>query len=211
MKPRRVPDQRAIIDRRALAEQVAALFAVGGEGARGDIVKALRRALDDGRAELVRRLAEAPSAGHDVTSGYSFLTDQLLRVIHDHVTTHLYPVPNRTAAERLAILAVGGYGRAEMAPHSDIDIAFITPMRRSPWCEQVIEAMLYLLWDLGLKVGHSSRTVADTMRMAKDDLTICTALLEGRLVWGDQVLYEELRTRFWGEVVKGSERQFLTQ
>jgi len=74
----------------------------------------------------------------------------------------------------------------------------------------VIEAMLYLLWDLGLKVGHSSRTVADTMRMAKDDLTIRTALLESRLVWGDQPLYEELRTRFWNEVAKGSERQFLT-
>ncbi len=132
-------------------------------------------------------------------------------MIHDHVTTHLYPVPNRTAAERLAILAVGGYGRAEMAPHSDIDIAFITPMRRSPWCEQVIEAMLYLLWDLGLKVGHSSRTVSDTMRLAKEDLTIRTALLEGRMVWGDQPLYEELRSRFWNEVVKGSERQFLTQ
>ncbi len=211
MSPRRVPGQRAIIDRRALADAIAALFASGGEGARGEIVKALRGALDDGRAELARRLAEAPSAGHDVTGGYSFLTDQLLRVIHDHVTTHLYPVPNRTQAERLAILAVGGYGRAEMAPHSDIDIAFITPMRRSPWCEQVIEAMLYLLWDLGLKVGHSSRTVSDTMRMAREDLTIRTALLESRLVWGDQALWEELRSRFWSEVAKGSERQFLTQ
>jgi [protein-PII] uridylyltransferase len=206
-----VPGQRAIIDRRALADEIAALSLAGAERARGDIVKALRHALDEGRAELERRLAEAPSAGHDVTGGYSFLTDQLLRVIHDHVTTHLYPVPNRTAAERLAILAVGGYGRAEMAPHSDIDIAFITPMRRSPWCEQVIEAMLYLLWDLGLKVGHSSRTVSDTMRLAKEDLTIRTALLEGRMVWGDQPLYEELRSRFWNEVVKGSERQFLTQ
>jgi [protein-PII] uridylyltransferase len=211
MSPRRVPGQRAIIDRRALAEEVAALFAAKGEHARPDVVKALRAALDAGRAELARRLAEAPSAGHEVTGGYSFLTDQLLRVIHDHVTTHLYPVPNRTQAERLAILAVGGYGRAEMAPHSDIDIAFITPMKRSPWCEQVIEAMLYLLWDLGLKVGHSSRTVADTMRMAREDLTIRTALLEGRLVWGDQQLYEELRQRFWNEVAKGSERQFLTQ
>ncbi|MCR9180048.1 MAG: [protein-PII] uridylyltransferase [Erythrobacteraceae bacterium] len=211
MSPRRVPGQRAIIDRRALADEIAALSLAGAERARGDIVKALRHALDEGRAELERRLAEAPSAGHDVTGGYSFLTDQLLRVIHDHVTTHLYPVPNRTAAERLAILAVGGYGRAEMAPHSDIDIAFITPMRRSPWCEQVIEAMLYLLWDLGLKVGHSSRTVSDTMRLAKEDLTIRTALLEGRMVWGDQPLYEELRSRFWNEVVKGSERQFLTQ
>jgi len=211
VSPRRVPGQRAIIDRRALADEIAALSLAGAERARGDIVKALRHALDEGRAELERRLAEAPSAGHDVTGGYSFLTDQLLRVIHDHVTTHLYPVPNRTQAERLAILAVGGYGRAEMAPHSDIDIAFITPMRRSPWCEQVIEAMLYLLWDLGLKVGHSSRTVTDTMRMAKEDLTIRTALLEGRLVWGDQTLYEELRSRFWNDVVKGSERQFLTQ
>ena len=211
MSPRRVPGQRTIIDRRALADEVAALHAAGGEGARAEIIKALRTAFDHGRAELARRLAEAPSAGHEVTGGFSFLMDQLLRVIHDHVTTHVYPVPNRTQAERLAILAVGGYGRAEMAPHSDVDIAFITPMRRAPWCEQVIEAMLYLLWDLGLKVGHSSRTVSDTMRMAKEDLTIRTALLESRLVWGDQPLYEELRTRFWGEVAKGSERQFLTQ
>ncbi|MCZ8135173.1 MAG: [protein-PII] uridylyltransferase [Porphyrobacter sp.] len=211
MSPRRVPGQRAIIDRRVLADEVAALHAAHGTGARTAIVKALRAALDGGRAELARRLAEAPSAGHEVTGGYSFLTDQLLRVIHDHVTADLYPVPNRTQAERLAILAVGGYGRAEMAPHSDIDIAFITPMRRSPWCEQVIEAMLYILWDLGLKVGHSSRTVSDTMRMAKEDLTIRTALLESRLVWGDQALYDELRQRFWSEVAKGSERQFLTQ
>lgn len=211
MSPRRVPGQRAIIDRRALADEVAALHAAQGAGARGAIVRALRAALDGGRDELARRLAEAPSAGHDVAGGYSFLTDQLLRVIHDHVTADLYPVPNRTQAERLAILAVGGYGRAEMAPHSDIDIAFITPMRRSPWCEQVIEAMLYILWDLGLKVGHSSRTVSDTMRMAKEDLTIRTALLESRLVWADQALYDELRQRFWSEVAKGSERQFLTQ
>jgi [protein-PII] uridylyltransferase len=211
MSPRRVPGQRAIIDRRALADEIAALHEAQGAAARSAIVKALRGAMDAGRAELARRLAGAPSAGHEVTGGLSFLTDQLLRVIHDHVTTHLYPVPNRTQAERLAILAVGGYGRAEMAPHSDVDIAFITPMKRSPWCEQVIEAMLYLLWDLGLKVGHSSRTVADTMRMAKEDLTIRTALLESRLVWGDQQLYEELRQRFWNEVAKGSERQFLTQ
>ncbi|MDP5103110.1 MAG: [protein-PII] uridylyltransferase [Erythrobacter sp.] len=211
MSPRRVPGQRAIIDRRALADEIAALFAASGDAARSDIVQTLRRALDEGRAELTRRLAQTPSAGHDVTGGYSFLMDQLLRVIHDHVTTHLYPVPNRTSGERLAVLAVGGYGRAEMAPHSDVDVAFITPTRRAPWCEQVIEAMLYLLWDLGLKIGHSSRTVSDTMRMAKEDLTIRTALLESRLVWGEQALYEELRVRFWSEVVKGSERQFLTQ
>ncbi len=210
MSPRRVPGQRAIIDRRQLAEEIAALHEAGGAKARPAIVAALRVAFDEGRKELARRLEEAPSAGHEVTAGFSFLMDQLLRVIHDHVTTHLYPAAGRTQAERLAILAVGGYGRAEMAPHSDVDVAFITPGKRAPWCEQVIETMLYLLWDLGLKVGHSSRTVSDTIRMAKEDLTIRTALLESRLVWGEQALYEELRTRFWNDVVKGSERQFLT-
>jgi [protein-PII] uridylyltransferase len=211
MSLRRVPGQRAIIDRRALADDIAALHDTGGPSARTAIVKTLRDALDAGRAELARRLSETPSAGHDVTGGYSFLMDQLLRVIHDHVTAHLYPVAGRTQSERLAILAVGGYGRAEMAPHSDLDIAFITPHKRAPWCEQVIETMLYLLWDLGLKVGHSSRTVPDTIRMAKEDLTIRTALLESRFVWGEQALYDELRARFWTDVVKGNERQFLTQ
>jgi [protein-PII] uridylyltransferase len=207
----RITAQRAIIDRRALGEEITALATLGGAGARGEVVQALRAALDAGREELRRRLADAPSAGHECVGGHSFLIDQLVRVIHDYVTAHAFPPTNRTSAERLAILAVGGYGRAEMAPHSDVDIAFITPMKRSPWCEQVIEAMLYLLWDLGLKVGHSSRTVSDTMRMAKEDLTIRTALLEGRLVWGDQALYEELRVRFWSEVARGNERQFLTQ
>lgn len=208
---RGLPRQRAIFDRRTVAETIAKLVEAHGDKARPHIVTTLRNALDKGRGELAQRLADKPSAGHECTLGHAFLTDQLLRVIYDHVTAHVYPAPNRTAAERLALLAVGGYGRSEMAPHSDIDIAFITPMRRAPWCEQVIETMLYLLWDLGLKVGHSSRTVGDTIKMAKEDLTIRTALLESRLVWGDAVIYEEARSRFWREVVRGSERDFLDQ
>lgn len=211
MSTRRLPRQRAIFDRRTIAETIAKLVEAHGYKARPHIISTLRNALDKGRGELAQRLADKPSAGHECTAGHAFLTDQLLRVIYDHVTAHLYPAPNRTAAERFALLAVGGYGRSEMAPHSDIDIAFITPMRRAPWCEQVIEAMLYLLWDLGLKVGHSSRTVGDTIRMAKEDLTIRTALLEARLVWGDAAIYEEARARFWNEVVRGSERDFLNQ
>lgn len=208
---RRVPGQRAIINRRELGSQITALAEEHGDKARPAVLKALQQALEAGRFELGERLLDKPSAGHEITVGYAFLTDQLFRVIHDYVTGYVYPVANRTTAERLAILAVGGYGRAEMCPQSDVDIAFITPMKRSPWCEQVIEAMLYLLWDLGLKVGHSSRTVADTMRMAKEDLTIRTALLESRLIWGDQGVYEELRTSFWGEVARSNERAFLTQ
>jgi len=207
----RLVRQRAIFDRRVVAETIARLVEAHGDGARPHIIATLRNAIDKGRGELARRIAQKPSAGHEAVAGHAFLTDQLLRVIYDHVTTHLFPAPNRTAAERIALLAVGGYGRSEMAPHSDIDIAFLTPMRRAPWCEQVIEAMLYILWDLGLKVGHSSRTVGDMLRMAKEDLTIRTALLEARLVWGDQAIYEEARRRFWRDLVTDTERDFLTK
>ena len=211
MSSARPPNQRAIVDRRALAEAVFGLHQDGGANSRAAIVAALKDALSNGRVELERRLLEKPAAGHEITAGHAFLIDQLLRVIFDHATTHLYPAPNRTAAERIAVMAVGGYGRAEMCPHSDVDIAFLTPQRDAPWCEQVIEAMLYLLWDLGLKVGHSTRTPADMIRMAQGDLTIRTALLEGRYVWGDRALHEDAIGRFIQEVVKGSERQFVIE
>ena len=130
-----------------------------------------------------------------------------MRIIHDHVIHDLYRSSNRSTGERLCVMAVGGYGRGEMAPHSDVDIAFITPMKQTAWCEQVIEAILYFLWDLGLKVGHSSRSLDDVVRMAKSDLTIRTALLEGRYVWGDRDLYDEASRRFFAEVVAGTERR----
>ncbi|GAA4048841.1 [protein-PII] uridylyltransferase [Parerythrobacter jejuensis] len=211
MTQTRVPRQRAIIDRRALDAAIAGHVEGKGAKARPEILETLRDALAAGRAELSQRLLDKPSAGHEITAGHAFLVDQLVRVIHDHVTSHVYPAANRSSSERIAILAVGGYGRAEMAPKSDVDIAFLHPSRRTAWCEQVTEAMLYFLWDLGLKVGQSSRTPSDMVKMAQEDLTIRTALLEGRFVWGDRPLYDEARARFWAEVVTGTERQFVSE
>ena len=212
MSSTRIAHQRAIIERRGLAAAIAdAVAADGPEKARPAVVALLRGALERGRAEIARRLAERPSAGQECAAAQAFLVDQLVRLIHDHVVGNIYRVSNRSTGERIAILAVGGYGRGEMAPHSDVDIAFITPIRQTPWCEQVIEAMLYFLWDLGLKIGHSSRSLDEMVRMARSDLTIRTALLEGRYVWGDQALYEECSRRFWAEVVQGTERQFVAE
>lgn len=75
----------------------------------------------------------------------------------------------------------------------------------------MIESILYTLWDLGLKVGHSSRSLDEMVRMAKSDLTIRTALLESRYVWGDQSLYDEASARFDAEVVAGTARSFITE
>jgi [protein-PII] uridylyltransferase len=210
----RIPHQRAIIDRRSLSEAVSrAVAAAGGDPARARpaVLDHLRQALAEGRDELSRRLRGKPSAGYECAQGQAFLVDQLVRVLYDYVIGHVYRASNRTTGERIAILAVGGYGRGEMAPHSDVDIAFVTPIKPTSWCEQVIEAMLYFLWDLGLKVGHSSRSLDETVRQAKSDLTIRTALLEGRYVWGDRELYEECARRFWSEVAAGTERQFVAE
>ena len=206
------PRQRAIIDRRALVCAIADVVEdKGAERARNAITGLLKQALADGRAELTTRLAAHPAAGHEITHGYAFLIDQLIRVVHDHVVQDVYPVANRSSGERLALMAVGGYGRGEMCPHSDVDIAFITPAKPTAWCEQVIEAMLYFLWDLGLTVGHSSRSLDEMVRQAKSDLTIRTAILEGRYLWGDKDVYHMAEERFWGEVVPGSESQFVAE
>jgi [protein-PII] uridylyltransferase len=205
-----IPNRRAIIDRRALADSLAALNADAGS-LRVMAGAVLKPALEAGRAEVARRLGEHPQRGREATQAQAFLIDQIIRVAYDFTTQRLYPTNNPTSSERLTIAAVGGYGRAEMAPFSDVDIGFLTPWKQTGWTEQVIESMLYLLWDLGLKVGQSSRSLDEMVRMAKSDLTIRTALVEARYVWGDQALYDEAEARFDAEVVAGTARTFVSE
>ncbi len=204
--------QRAIIDRKVLAEVIMELAADGKSSHnRGQIVALLQSALAAGRAEISERLRKNPSRGHQAAAEQAFLVDQIIRLIYDHVTTNLYPVANPSSSERIAVLAVGGYGRGEMAPHSDVDIAFITPYKRTGWTEQVVEATLYFLWDLSLKIGQSSRSLDETVKMAQGDITIRTALLESRFVWGDIEVYNEASARFWAEVANNTAPDFIRQ
>lgn len=207
-----IPNRRAIIDRARLSDAIGELEAIDALRERKPgAVALLRAALVDGRAEIARRLEAHPSHGSEIASAYAFLTDQILRLAYDFIAGQLYRVANPTTGERLLLMAVGGYGRGEMALHSDIDIAFVTPWKPTGWTEQVIEAMLYLLWDLGLKVGYSCRTADDTIRIARDDHTVRTAILESRYIWGDEALYEEVMTRFRAEVVAGHAKAFVTE
>ena len=202
--------QRDIIDRKSLAETLDEIASERETRTqRGRVLEQLQAALAQGRAEIDRRLQAHPSQGYRAATEQAFLIDQIVRLIYDYVTVHVYPAANRSASERIAVLAVGGYGRGEMAPHSDVDIAFVTPFKRSSWTEQVVEAILYLLWDLGLKVGQSSRSLDETVKMAQEDLTIRTALLESRFVWGDRDIYEQASRRFWSEVVGKTASEFV--
>jgi len=204
-----IAKQREIIDRRALAEALAAL-AEDASPERQAVVALLRAALSRGRGEIQRRFEAGGKAG-DCVAEQSFLIDQLIRTLFDFVSEHVYPLANPTEGEKLAIVAVGGYGRGEMAPYSDVDLLFLLPYKQTPHTEQVVEYLLYLLWDLRLKVGHATRSIAECLRYAKNDLTIRTALLEARYIWGDQKLFAELKTKFDNEIVKGSAVEFVEQ
>jgi [protein-PII] uridylyltransferase len=203
--------QREIIDRRALAEKLALAVTASGKPVtdRSVLLPALREALAHGRAEIQRRFETEGGSAPRALREQCFLVDQLIRVLYDFVTTTVYPLANPTEGEKLAIVATGGCGRGEMAPFSDVDLLFLLPYKQTPHTEQVIEFLLYLLWDLGLKVGQAVRSVADCLRYAKADLTIRTALLEARYIWGEQALYDELKQRFDAEILRGTAAQFV--
>jgi [protein-PII] uridylyltransferase len=137
------------------------------------------------------------------------LQDDLIRVIFTFATTRLYPRHSPSESERMAIVATGGYGRGLMAPGSDIDLLFLLPYKQTAWGEQIAEAILYCLWDMGLKVGHATRPIDDCIRLARADMTIRTAILEARFLLGDRALFDELVARFDREVVQGSAAAFV--
>ena len=206
-----IPDRRAVVDRRALDDalwKAADEHGAGAAATRQAALAALKDALLRGREETARRLL-AGAPGLQVMAANCFLVDQILRCLFDFATGAIYRASNPTAGERMSLVAVGGYGRGELAPFSDIDVLFLLPYKQTAWGEQVAEYILYMLWDLGLKVGHATRSVDECVRLSRGDLTIRTALLESRYIWGDQSLFVELQDRFVREVVAGTGPDFV--
>ena len=119
----------------------------------------------------------------------------MISLIYDYTVAHVYRATNPSDAERMAIVATGGYGRGLLAPGSDIDLLFLLPYKQTAWGESVAEYMLYVLWDLGFKVGHATRTVEQCIKASIGDMTIRTGLLDTRLIRGDQKLFAEMSSR----------------
>ncbi len=133
----------------------------------------------------------------------------MVRALYDFTTVHVFRARNPTEGERLALMAVGGYGRGALAPFSDLDLLFLRPYKQTAHAESVIEFMLYALWDLGFKVGHASRTVEECLRLSRADHTIRTSILEARRLTGDEALADELKRRFREEIIKGTGEDFV--
>ncbi|WP_244607139.1 [protein-PII] uridylyltransferase [Bosea sp. CS1GBMeth4] len=177
------------------------------DGLRGALVDALRDTLAEGR-QSARELLARTRNGLSCAKRLSDVMDAVVAGLHVAATRHFYPVENPSAGERIAVVAVGGYGRGTLAPGSDVDLLFLFPDKQTAWGESVVEAMLYPLWDLKLKVGHSVRSVDDCIREGRADMTIRTALLEARLICGDAGLFAELQRRYGAEIAEGTAAAF---
>lgn len=123
-----------------------------------------------------------------------------------HQRTHLDKPP------RIALLAVGGFGRGELNPYSDIDILFLYPgdgARNTGPVNEIVEHILYMLWDIGFQVGHATRTMQELVTQAKGDLRTKTSLLEARFLCGDEALFAEFEKAYTRQCLHGHEREFL--
>ncbi len=200
-----------LLDGDALRRALTALARESGEKAklRKDSLALIKGAFQTGRQKIKDGVEGGALSGLVAARALSELQDLTIQVIYDFAVKHFYYAQNPTSSERICVVATGGYGRGELAPGSDIDLLFVRPFKQTPWGESVIEFILYMLWDLGLKVGHATRSLGECVRLSKQDITIRTAILEARYLWGDQKLYEELRKKFWTEVATGTGQDFV--
>lgn len=187
----------------ALAERRAS----NGEVPRDQALGLFRRHLARLQSSVRERFEQGDLSGLEAASLLANIAEGLLAAIFAYAK-------RRTGADAkapLALLATGGFGRGVLAPFSDIDLLFLHEPKPSPATERAVEFMLYLLWDLGLKVGHAARTVDDCMSVAKGDLSAATALLDARLLTGDVALAESFFARFHGASASGSLSRFLAE
>jgi len=205
------PVPRELLDATALKRDLAALAHAQADrpALRAEALGLIKRNFAAPRAGIRARVEAGSMSGVAAARALSDMQDRLIGVLYEFTTANFYRAENPTAAEHIAIIAVGGYGRGQLAPFSDIDLLFLRPHKTTAWGESVIEFVLQMLWDLGLKVGHATRSLEECLRLAKKDSTIATALLEARLICGDKKLFHDLHERFWKEVAAGSGLAFV--
>ncbi len=171
----------------------------------------------EGRAELSGALKAVLTRGHAEADGRlkrdgcGRACAETLSRLMDTIVQALFAAgekAGRPGAARMALAAVGGYGRGTLAPGSDIDLLFILPAQKTKADTGTVEAVLYTLWDIGLKVGHATRNVEECVRLSHSDMTIRTAILEARYLAGCPKLFKELTRRFDADVVAGTGAEY---
>ncbi len=175
---------------------------------RAELVLLFKDWIEQVHGTLQKRFEE-DNDGFRCASDLSAFQDLLIQKLFAFGSDHVYVRLNPTSGEHLCLVATGGYGRGLLAPGSDIDLLILLPYKQTSWGESLLEFMLYSLWDLGFKVGHATRTVKQCVTTGLDDYTIRTALLDARMLCGDETLYEAFDTAFTTQVIKGHSMEFI--
>ena len=194
-----------------LQEALGALGAESGAIPRDAALAAFRRHLARMQAMLRETFERGEISGLGAARLLGALTDGLIRTLYGYARSlDVGPAgPAEVGPGRLGIVATGGYGRGVLAPYSDIDLLFLTAPEPAPAVLRTVEFLLYFLWDLGLKVGHATRSVADCLEAAGRDCTIRTTLLDARHIAGDCALFEEFVASFRADCVAEGAANFI--
>jgi [protein-PII] uridylyltransferase len=154
------------------------------------------------------------AGGREICQGRASILDVLLRYLWNTAKTSLSEQAQKEFPQ-IALVALGGYGRAELNPHSDIDFMFLHNrqvaggIRPMPHLSKILDSILYSLWDIGLKVGHSVRSVDDCVKVANSDMQSKTSLIEARLITGDETLFNKFQKTLVSKCVEGHEDEYI--
>ncbi|GFO61377.1 bifunctional uridylyltransferase/uridylyl-removing enzyme [Geomonas silvestris] len=175
------------------------------EEKRGAYLAAAREFLEHYREELKRSHREGDDGIH-VVQAITAMTDALVVRLFTALSDD-FQITGKSG--ELALIAVGGYGRGELNPYSDLDLMFLYKGKDSKRVEEVANRLLYFLWDLRLDVGYSVRTIQDCVEMANGDVTVKTALLDARLLHGSESLFHELKKVMVSQVLAKRSDAFI--
>ena len=173
----------------------------------GDLGAIAKDALARSR-ETLRVWNEAGAGGGEIVAAYTSVVDRIVRWLYEAAVAD-FGRRNVRVNQRCAVLAEGGYGRAELNPGSDVDLLFLYHWKVNPFVESVAEKILYTLWDTGLRVGHSVRSVPECVRLAARDLKVKTALLDTRFLCGDLVLFGEFDRAMKRDILPKNQDRFF--
>ena len=148
------------------------------------------------------------AGGREVIQAHTSLIDKVIRHLITLLVT-LKPYSQSKILEEFALVAVGGYGRGEMNPFSDIDLLFLRPEKFQKTTDLYIQDLISIFWGIGMEIGHSCRTVKECVQLARGDMTIKTSMIETRFLIGDQGIYEKFNHSFDSNVLKKNIKAFL--
>ncbi|MBI3851943.1 MAG: [protein-PII] uridylyltransferase [Verrucomicrobia bacterium] len=164
----------------------------------------------------LKMLHRAGTKGRDICRARAEIIDVLIRYLWNAAKSSLSAQAQKEFPP-LAIVAIGGYGRAELNPQSDIDFMFlqdgqvVAGSKPLPHLAKIIDGILYPLWDIGLKVGHSVRSIEDCVKVANSDMQSKTSLIEARLITGDEALFNKFQKTVFAKCVEGQEDKYITE